>query len=317
MGAKVSVSELGYIGIDTQNVDGWTNFLGEITGMQVSDKDEDGKVYIRMDERYQRFILQPSDHDDVAYFGLMVQNEDELDAVAAQVEEAGIKVTPGTNEEIEARHALGMVRFTDPGGMPLEIYYGAARANSPYYPSRASAGFKTENMGLGHGVLHYPDIKEAVKFYRDVLGFRISDIGGVGAFMHCNPRHHSVAIFGMRPGMKTRMNHFMVQYNELDDVGLAFDIAQQRGEKFHTPLGRHPNDLNISFYMFNPSGWHTECAWGARNVDDNVWETETMGAFGRPGEPGWSHFRHAEFEAGLVQSGHGPSFGGGPPTPGR
>ncbi len=313
MGAKVSVSELGYIGIDTQKADQWENFLKEVTGMQVSDKTDDGNVYVRMDERQYRFIIQSSDHDDVAYFGMLCQNEAELDALAAQVEEVGLKVMPGTKEDIEARHVLGLIKFNDPSGLPIEISYGPQRAGTPYHPSRASAGFKTENMGLGHGVLHYPDIQEAVKFYRDVLGFRISDIGGVGAFMHCNPRHHSVAIFGMRPGMTTRMNHFMVQYNELDDVGMAFDVAQESGVKFHTPLGRHPNDLNISFYMYNPSGWHTECAWGARNVDDNVWETETMG-FGRPGQPGWTHFRQAEFEAGLIEKAPTHEFGGPPPT---
>ncbi len=310
MGAKVSVSELGYIGIDTANVDGWTNFLKEVTGMEVSDKDEDGKVYFRMDERQYRFILQPSDHDDAAYFGLLVQNEDELDAIASQVEEAGITVTPGTAEDIEARHALGLIKFRDPSGFPLEVYYGAARARTPYHPTRASSGFKAENMGLGHGVIHYPGIREGVKFYRDVLGFRISDVGGVGAFMHCNPRHHSLAMFEMRPGMTTRMNHFMVQYNELDDVGLAFDVAQQRGDKFQTLIGRHPNDQNISFYIFNPSGWHTECAWGARNVDDTVWQSET---YETPRDNlasmGWNHFRHAEFEAGLVVRGTHPGQG--------
>jgi 2,3-dihydroxyethylbenzene 1,2-dioxygenase len=266
--------------------------------MQVSDKDDDGRVYIRMDERHHRFILIPSDYDDAACFGWEVRNEQELDAIASQVEAAGITVTPGTREEVEARKVLNLIKFNDPSGFPLEVYYGAQLASQPFYPSRASSGFRTGDMGLGHGVIHYPGVNEGVKFYRDILGFRISDVGGVGAFMHVNPRHHSLAMFERRPEMKTRMNHFMVQYNEIDDIGIAYDICRERGDKFNTAIGRHPNDQNISFYVHNPSGWHTECGWGQRSVDDSVWESETYSRT----ENYWNHRSHMELEANLGRS---------------
>lgn len=291
------VSELGYIGFTTQEPDKWTNFLKEVTAMQVSDKADDGTVYMRMDERHHRFLIHKGEDEDVAYFGFLVKDEDELDGIAAQVEEAGITVTPGSKEDLESRNVLGMIKFNDPTGFPVEVFYGAQVAKTPYYASRESEGFKTGELGLGHGVLWTPDLAMSTKFYRDVLGFVISD-GFVGraTFMHCNPRHHSLALFQQRPGVTKRMNHFMIQYNQLDDVGLAYDIAEKRGEKFATTLGRHGNDQNISFYVTNPSGWETECAWGARNVDDSVWQTEYYG--GR-GDPYWLHVRHANLEMGL------------------
>jgi catechol 2,3-dioxygenase-like lactoylglutathione lyase family enzyme len=42
-----------------------------------------------------------------------------------------------------------------------------------------------------------PDIDAALKFYRDLLGFRITDFMGPPVslyFMHVNTRHHSLAI---------------------------------------------------------------------------------------------------------------------------
>jgi 2,3-dihydroxybiphenyl 1,2-dioxygenase len=265
--------------------------------MQMSDKADDGTVYMRMDERHHRFLIHPGEEEDVSYFGFLVKDEQELDGIAAQVEEAGITVTPGSKEDIESRNVLGMIKFKDPTGFPVEVFYGAQVAKTPYYASRESGGFRTQELGLGHGVIWTPDLMGSVRFYRDVLGFTISD-GFVGRafFMHCNPRHHSLALFQQRPGVNKRMNHFMIQYNHLDDVGLAYDIAEKRGEKFATTLGRHGNDQNISFYVTNPSGWETECAWGARNVDDEVWSTEH---FGGKGDPYWNHVRHANPEMGL------------------
>jgi catechol 2,3-dioxygenase-like lactoylglutathione lyase family enzyme len=53
-----------------------------------------------------------------------------------------------------------------------------------------------------------PDIDAALKFYRDLLGFRITDFMGPPVslyFMHVNTRHHSLAI---AQGSRSRM-HYM------------------------------------------------------------------------------------------------------------
>jgi biphenyl-2,3-diol 1,2-dioxygenase len=40
-------------------------------------------------------------------------------------------------------------------------------------------------------------------------------------FLHCNPRHHTLAL--VPASMPKRLNHFMLQVDSMDDVGLAHD----------------------------------------------------------------------------------------------
>ena len=61
------VSQLGYIGIGVSDVDKWEEFAQEVLGMEVSDRAEDGTVYLRMDELHHRFALYPTGLDDVVH----------------------------------------------------------------------------------------------------------------------------------------------------------------------------------------------------------------------------------------------------------
>jgi catechol 2,3-dioxygenase-like lactoylglutathione lyase family enzyme len=129
---------------------------------------------------------------------------------------------------------------------------------------------------MGHAVLMVTDADVALAFYRDVLGFRISDfIRGplTGYFLHVNPRHHSLALF---EAPFNGMHHLMVELYSFDDVGQGYDIALGEKEKIVATLGRHPNDLVTSFYMRSPSDILVEYGWGGMEVDDATWQPQEM-----------------------------------------
>ena len=76
---------------------------------------------------------------------------------------------------------------------------------------------------MGHAVLHVNNINEAVPFYRDVLGFKLSDYMTRpfnAYFLHANPRHHSIAF--IETG-RNATHHLMVELFSRDDVGQAYD----------------------------------------------------------------------------------------------
>jgi 2,3-dihydroxybiphenyl 1,2-dioxygenase len=130
-------------------------------------------------------------------------------------------------------------------------------------------------MGLGHLVVYQPDLDASTQFYTELLGFRVSDVAGplgrpMAVFLHCNPRHHSIALFG--GSAPKRINHFMLECNSLDDVGSARDIARQVGAPIVIDLGRHMNDRMVSFYVANPSHFAIEYGWGGRTIDDACWQ---------------------------------------------
>jgi glyoxalase/bleomycin resistance protein/dioxygenase superfamily protein len=101
---------------------------------------------------------------------------------------------------------------------------------------------------------------------------------GEMVFLHCNPRHHSIAF---QPSIKDlprsrdkKMWHFMLETNTLDDVGTALDPANRAGVPVVSTLGRHSNNQMVCFYMSTPSGFEIEYGWGGRLVDDAVWQVQ-------------------------------------------
>jgi 2,3-dihydroxybiphenyl 1,2-dioxygenase len=207
-----------------------------------------------MDEYDHRLIVHPTGHDDLAYVGWEVRDELALETAVNQLKAAGIGVSSGTSEEAETRCVLGFVRFQDPNGIPSELFYGPLlRFDERFRSPRPIAGFESGVLGLGHIVIAVDDLTESVRFYRDLLGMRISDfirldIGSrrrvTIAFLRCNPRHHSVALVPM-PSEK-RLQHFMVQLESLDDVGATYYLCQERGAPTSS-LRRHTNDHMLSF----------------------------------------------------------------------
>jgi 2,3-dihydroxybiphenyl 1,2-dioxygenase len=278
-----SVTQLGYLGLSVRELNQWELFAAQVLGLQPNGRDADGSLFLRMDEYHHRFIVHPTGKNDLAYIGWEVATEEGLEAMAAQLERAGVSVTAGTAEEAEARRVAGMIKFTDPSGMASEIFYGPlVNFDKPFQSPRAISGFKTGDQGLGHFVVSVDDFDRSLHFYRDVLGMRISDFVNISpvpkvkikvGFFHCNPRHHTIA-FAQMPGMSRRLHHFMLQLQSLNDVGTTYDLCQAQEVPIVMKLGKHTNDHMVSFYLRTPSGFNVEYGWGAREVDDATWQVQ-------------------------------------------
>jgi 2,3-dihydroxyethylbenzene 1,2-dioxygenase len=177
----------------------------------------------------------------------------------------------GSLEEAEERRVLEVLKLADPDGNPIEIFHGPqVRFSKPFHPGRGMHGrFVTGAGGLGHCVIRQRDSDAATRFYQS-LGMR----GGVeykfGAgpravqirFMHCNERDHTVA-WGIGAPAK-RLNHIMLEVDNLDDVGLTHDLVRKARIPVTIQLGKHSNDHMYSFYFRSPSGFMIEYGFGAR-----------------------------------------------------
>lgn len=279
-----SVTQLGYLGLNVSNLAEWERYATEVLGLQVVDKAADGSFFMRMDENHHRFVVRHGDADDVAFIGWEVADQSALRELADQLKADGVAVAAGTAADAQARGVIELIKFNDPSGIASEAYFGPLmNYERPFQSPRAIAGFETGTMGLGHMVLRVDDSAKSLHFYRDVLGMRISDFVDLKmrrgqetklslTFMHCNPRHHTLA-FGELP-MRKRLLHFMLQVKSMDDVGSTMYLVQDRGIPITTSLGRHTNDHMISFYMRTPSGFEVEYGFGARVVDDTTWKVQ-------------------------------------------
>ena len=269
------VNQLGYLVLGVSDLAAWRGLASGVLGMELVPGDTRSTSYLRMDEHAHRIELRNDGTDDLQTIGWEVPDAPALHAVARRLERAGVRVKPGTRDEADQRRVVELIRFQDPAGISTEVYYGPPLNHPPFHPSRPITGFKTGTMGLGHLVVYQPDLDAAVKFYTEVLGFRVSDVAGplgrpAAAFLHCNPRHHSIALFAGSGPKGT--NHFMLECNSLDDVGSARDIARQAGTPIIIDLGKHMNDHMVSFYVANPSQFAIEYGWGGRMIDEACWQ---------------------------------------------
>ena len=272
----MSVRALGYAGFGVKDVSAWRRFATETLGAAAVEAD-DG-LLLRVDERAWRISIEPTGEDDVTYVGFEVEGPEALETLVARLSAAGLGVERDGGLA-KKRGVVDLARCRDPFGLAVELYWGGTETGqAPFVSPQGVGGFKTEGQGFGHVVLTAPDMDAARAFYEGLLGFRLSDYIDLApapgveirlVFLHCNPRHHTLALAPM-PAPK-RMHHFMLEVNDFDDVGRAMDRARRAGVAFATGLGKHTNDHMLSFYLVTPSGFEVEYGVGGREIDDANW----------------------------------------------
>lgn len=280
------ISALSYLGVCSRKTEEWRTFAGKLLGMQVLDRGG-RNIAFRMDDQVQRLIVSDEPGDTLAYIGWEVEKKEDLDSYATRVEKEGYAVTKGTASLADRRYVSELIYFSDPAGYRVELVWNPEKVTDPFLPGRPIDGFKTGPYGMGHAVLHVSDVETVADFYQNVLGFRLSDYGYTPIplyFFHVNGRHHSFAIVGSN---KLGFHHFMVEYDNLDDVGQGYDLAQLEQNRVAYTLGRHTNDYMTSFYAHTPSEFFVESGWGGRIIDQSTWESHET----EVGPSYWGHER--------------------------
>lgn len=139
--------------------------------------------------------------------------------------------------------------------------------------AEANAGTPFEITKIGHVVLHCRDLERSVRFYTQVLGFKISDVydesmipGGM-CFMRFSPDHHGVALVGHMPegAAQNAMHHMAFAVTTLDEVFRA----REHLEKCNVPIkfhGRRRAGVQIAVEFADPDGHMLEIYWGLDQV---------------------------------------------------
>jgi len=267
----MKVRSLGYIGIESNNLQAWREFCSEFLGlMEVSE--DSGSLRFKMDQQSWRLAIEPGEKEDLAYIGFHARNRDQLAAICEQLSALGYPLTEDA-ELAKSRQVAFLIKSQDPDGLQIELYTGATENTEQVFLSpKAVSGFVTGDQGIGHVVLYTKNEAEKYRFYSQGLGFMLSDTILMGGkrqltFLHCNPRHHTLALVS-NPA-RTHLNHFMLQTKSLNDIGFAYDRAHHLGLTLSTTLGCHTNDQMVSFYTKTPSGFDVEFGYGARTIDEN------------------------------------------------
>lgn len=287
----VTVKSIAYLVFESEKLTEWRDFFTNFLGMDVTCRD-DGTLAVRMDDHVYRFLIQRGSAEDLWAAGFDVGSLEELDILAEELGAKGITVYRGSEAELASRQVQGLIWFRDPEGLRLEVVCNPCIMTQPVFVSQlVPGGFITGDQGFGHIAIAAADIQACEAFYKDLLGFRISDyivqdVQGLPiqfTFFHVNPRHHTLALAGV-PGLQ-RLHHFMVQVHSLDEVGRALERAKLGDIPIHMAIGRHPNDRMLSFYAMTPSGTNVEFGTGGLEIrDEGAWVVKTYDAISE-----WGH----------------------------
>ena len=126
---------------------------------------------------------------------------------------------------------------------------------------------------IGHVVLRCQNIEKSVKFYTDVLGFRVSDvypdsmIDGKMVFMRCNNDHHGVALVGGAegPAKNIELHHMAFEVDSLDEVLKAREHLNKHNIKILFE-GRRRAGVQVAVEFLDPDGHWLEIFWGLDQV---------------------------------------------------
>lgn len=276
----MQITELGYVVVGAPELEKWRRYGEDVLGMAAADG-PNGTLYLKMDSRDFRFLVQPSSKDELFASGWGVASLKDFEAMRSRIEAAGVHVTRGDETGRKLRKVQDYFSFIDPANLRHEVFWGPVASFSRFV-SPLGTKFITGDLGMGHAVLPTPALDVSLAFWTEVMGFGISDLlhltlaEGVPPirvyFLHCAAgRQHSLALAELSD--PTGCNHLMVEVDSVDEVGRCLDRIEQHGVKQTLTLGRHVNDDMISFYMKTPGGFQMEYGAGGAVKD---WNTYTV-----------------------------------------
>jgi 3,4-dihydroxy-9,10-secoandrosta-1,3,5(10)-triene-9,17-dione 4,5-dioxygenase len=266
---------LSYVVVESTDIAKWKHFAEQVLGMETSAA-PDGGLYLKMDDRNFRIAVVKGGADRYLASGWEAADKKAFDDVVAAVKKAGVTVTAGSAAEKAVRCVADLAVFTDPSGNRHEVSYGYNGHTAPFKSPLGVKGFKTGEYGAGHTVLPSLQFDASLKFFKDVLGFGLSDYFNFKPapdapvmriyFMHTpNGRHHSLALAEM-PNPAGCV-HLMVEVEEKAEVDRAQERQQKHGVKLMATMGQHENDKMTSFYMLTPGNFAIEYGWGGLILD--------------------------------------------------
>jgi catechol 2,3-dioxygenase-like lactoylglutathione lyase family enzyme len=253
------VTEIRYVGYGVQDLDAERHFYAEDWGLIEVASDAD-TVWFKTHGHDEHHVvrLHRSGSKCVEVIALAADSRADVDALHAKVSEAGCTIIHPPCA-IDAPGGGYGFRFFSPDGLPFEVSADVERLDK-----RAMERWEGVPVKISHIVLHSPDHHAAVRFFCDVLGFRVSDwLGDFMCFLRCNSAHHRLAVL---PGPPC-LNHVAYDMLTVDDMFRGAARLKKRGTDIRWGPGRHTAGNNTFSYFTTPAGFAVEYTAELEEVD--------------------------------------------------
>lgn len=259
------VSEIRHVGYAVTDLTAEAAFYRDTWGLKDAGE-KNGMLHFAAEGHDELYVvrLRQSDVQKIDIITLAADSRADVDALHDKVAAYGCRIVFGPKDLDSLGGGYGF-RFFSKDGLPFEISADVARGTS-----RELTRWEGIPQKISHIVLHSPDHQEMVRFFTDVLGFKISDwLGDFMCFLRCNQWHHRIALL---PGPPC-LNHVAYDMLGVDDMMRGIHRLKQMGTDIRWGPGRHTAGNNTFSYFTTPGGFAVEYTADLEEVDDATWQS--------------------------------------------
>ncbi|WP_033926585.1 VOC family protein [Sphingomonas sp. 35-24ZXX] len=260
------VSEIRHVGYAVTDLAAEAAFYRDVWGLKDAGE-KDGMLHFAAEGHDELYVvrLRAAEQQRIDIITLAADSRADVDALHVKVAAYGCEIVFAPKELDTLGGGYGF-RFFSKDGLPFEISSDVARGTS-----RELTRWEGIPQKISHIVLHSPDHKEMVRFFIDVLGFKVSDwLGDFMCFLRCNQWHHRIALL---PGPAC-LNHVAYDMLSVDDMMRGIHRLKQQGTDIRWGPGRHTAGNNTFSYFTTPAGFAVEYTAELEQVDDATWEAK-------------------------------------------
>ena len=243
----VQVIRLAHVGLQARSLSTQAEFYNDRWGLERVD--EFGReMFFRADgPDHHVLTLNEGEEPGLHHVALQVAGVDDVERAHEELLALGIDVVVPPTAELEPgiKRAL---RFKDPDGFLVELVAGVEQVPDPFKHQ------EVKPRALNHVVLNVLSQDASEAFYRDTLGFKLTDrfIGGL-SFWACNANHHTLAFAQARDGTPA-FHHAAFEMRDWEEWIKAVFYAGERGIPRVWGPGRHLFGNNLFSYYKDPEG---------------------------------------------------------------
>lgn len=253
------VTDIRYVGYAVTDLPAETSFYEEVWGLDWVPSD-DGLVWFKTPGHDEHHVvrLRGANENRIDVIALAAGSRGDVDALCENVRASGARIVSEPHELSTPGGGYGF-RFFSPDGLQMEISADVARGTV-----RDIGRWEGLPVKISHIVLHSPDHQALVRFFCDVLGFKVSDwLGDFMCFLRCNSAHHRIALL---PGPAC-LNHVAYDMTDVDGMMAGINRLKQNKIDIRWGPGRHTAGDNTFSYFVTPSGFAVEYTSELEEVD--------------------------------------------------
>jgi len=242
----LNVRRVGHATLTTPDLERAIEYYNEVIGLSVVARDRKSAI-LATKVGLESIALVQGERGDLSRISFQVEPGTDLNDCVKELAKHNVKaerrsgISPGVADAIA---------FKDPKGNDVDIYaeYTFAKDNDK------PIGIMP--LKLGHVASACLDIRPVMKFYMEVLGFRLSDIrGDFFCFLRCNPDHHTVNFVN---APKAELAHIAFEVKDWPEIHRACDYLAKNKIHLVWGPGRHIIGHNIAAYHRNADGVRVE-----------------------------------------------------------